>query len=210
MLQFKIIPVTPFEENCTVVWCDETGDAAIIDPGGEAEVIQKTVADLGVNVKKILITHGHLDHVGAAQQLADHYKVDIIGSDINDQFLFESLPEQCMQFGFPYVKPFLPTKWLNEGDKIELGHLTFDVLHCPGHTPGHIVFISSADKTAFVGDVLFKNSIGRTDFPRGNYQDLMHSIKQKLLPLGDDITFIPGHGPMSTFGDERKNNPYLV
>ncbi|MDF7667038.1 MBL fold metallo-hydrolase [Orbaceae bacterium ESL0727] len=209
MLQYQIIPVTSYQENCTIVWCDKTNDAAIIDPGGDAELIKKAVEKLGVKIGKILITHGHLDHVGATVELAKHYNVEIIGSGVDDEFLFNSLPEQCMQFGFPYIKPFLPNKWLNEGDTIEIGQLTLNVLHCPGHTPGHMVFICPAEKIAFVGDVLFKNSIGRTDFPRGSYTDLINSITQKLLPLGDDIAFIPGHGPMSTLGDERRHNPYL-
>lgn len=209
MLQYQIIPVTAAQQNCSIVWCDETHEAAIIDAGGEPELIKKAVEKLGVKIKKILLTHGHLDHVGAAVELAKHYQVNTIGSGIDDQFLFDSLPEQCLQFGFPYIKEFRPDYWLKDGEQIQIGRIVFDVLHCPGHTPGHMVFINFAQKLAWVGDVLFKNSIGRTDFPGGNHSDLISSIKTKLLPLGDDIAFVPGHGPMSTFGDEKQTNPFL-
>lgn len=210
MFQYQIIPVTAFQENCSIIWCDETKEAAFIDPGGEPELLKKAVEKLGVNIKQILLTHGHLDHVGAAVELAKHYDVKIIGSNQEDEFLFSGLPQQCIQFGFPYIEPFLPDYWLKEGDKIKVGNISLDVLYCPGHTPGHIVFINHSDKIAFVGDVLFNGSIGRTDFPRGNHADLISSIKHKLLPLGDDFVFVPGHGPMSSFGHERMNNPFLV
>lgn len=210
MFQYQIIPVTAFQENCSIIWCDETKEAAFIDPGGEPELLKKAVEKLGVNIKQILLTHGHLDHVGAAVELAKHYDVKIIGSNQEDEFLFSGLPHQCIQFGFPYIEPFLPDHWLKEGDKIKVGNISLDVLYCPGHTPGHIVFINHSDKIAFVGDVLFNGSIGRTDFPRGNHADLISSIKHKLLPLGDDFVFVPGHGPMSSFGHERMNNPFLV
>lgn len=209
MFQYQIIPVTAFQENCSIVWCDETNEAAFIDPGGEAELLKKAVEKLHVNITKILLTHGHLDHVGAAVELAKHFQVDIIGPSQEDEFLFDSLPQQCMTFGFPYVEPFLPSFWLKEGEKITVGNASLEVLHCPGHTPGHVVFINRVDKLAFVGDVLFKNSIGRTDFPKGNHADLIASITQKLLPLGDDIAFVSGHGPMSTFGSEKNDNPFL-
>lgn len=208
-MQFQIIPVTPFHENCSIIWCEITKDAAIIDPGGEPELLKKVVEKLGVNIKKILLTHGHLDHVGAAKELANFYQVQILGPQQEDQFLLDNLPQQCVQFGFPFSEAFRPDQWLTEQDNIPIGKVSLDVIHCPGHTPGHIVFINNTQKIAFVGDVLFNNSVGRTDFPRGNHSDLMHSIKNKLLPLGDDIQFIPGHGPMSTFGYERINNPYL-
>ncbi|MFQ1008294.1 MBL fold metallo-hydrolase [Gilliamella apicola] len=210
MFQYQIIPVTDFQENCSIVWCDETNEAAFIDPGGEPELLKKAVEKLGVNIKQILLTHGHLDHVGVAAELAKHYDVKIIGPSQEDEFLFTALPQQSMQFGFPYTESFLPDRWLKENDKIQIGNISLDVLFCPGHTPGHIVFINVKDKIAFVGDVLFKNSIGRTDFPRGNHADLISSITHKLFPLGDDFIFVPGHGPMSSFGNERMTNPFLV
>lgn len=210
MFQYQIIPVTDFQENCSIVWCDETNEAAFIDPGGEPELLKKAVEKLGVNIKQILLTHGHLDHVGVAAELAKHYDVKIIGPSQEDEFLFTALPQQSMQFGFPYTESFLPDCWLKENDKIQIGNISLDVLFCPGHTPGHIVFINLKDKIAFVGDVLFKNSIGRTDFPRGNHADLISSITHKLFPLGDDFIFVPGHGPMSSFGNERMTNPFLV
>ena len=210
MFQYQIIPVTDFQENCSIVWCDETNEAAFIDPGGEPELLKKAVEKLRVNIKQILLTHGHLDHVGVAAELAKHYDVKIIGPSQEDEFLFTALPQQSMQFGFPYTESFLPDRWLKENDKIQIGNISLDVLFCPGHTPGHIVFINLKDKIAFVGDVLFKNSIGRTDFPRGNHADLISSITHKLFPLGDDFIFVPGHGPMSSFGNERMTNPFLV
>ncbi|OCG20519.1 MBL fold metallo-hydrolase [Gilliamella sp. App4-10] len=210
MFQYQIIPVTAFQENCSIIWCDQTMEGALIDPGGEPELLKKAVEKLGVNIKQILLTHGHLDHVGAATTLAQHYNVKIIGPSQEDEFLLTNLPQQCVQFGFPYTDSFLPDRWLKEGDQIQVGNITLDVLFCPGHTPGHIVFINHLDKLAFVGDVLFKGSIGRTDFPRGNHTDLISSITNKLLPLGDDFIFVPGHGPMSSFGHERISNPYLV
>ncbi|WP_334326956.1 MBL fold metallo-hydrolase [Gilliamella apicola] len=210
MFQYQIIPVTDFQENCSIVWCDETNEAAFIDPGGEPELLKKAVEKLGVNIKQILLTHGHLDHVGVAAELAKHYDVKIIGPSQEDEFLFTALPQQSMQFGFPYTESFLPDRWLKENDKIQIGNISLDVLFCPGHTPGHIVFINLKDKIAFIGDVLFKNSIGRTDFPRGNHADLISSITHKLFPLGDDFIFVPGHGPMSSFGNERMTNPFLV
>ncbi|OCG57654.1 hypothetical protein A9G41_10505 [Gilliamella sp. Nev5-1] len=210
MFQYQIIPVTAFQENCSIIWCDQTMEGALIDPGGEPELLKKAVEKLGVNIKQILLTHGHLDHVGAATTLAQHYNVKIIGPSQEDEFLLTSLPQQCVQFGFPHTDSFLPDRWLKEGDQIQIGKITLDVLFCPGHTPGHIVFINHLDKLAFVGDVLFKGSIGRTDFPRGNHTDLIASITNKLLPLGDDFIFVPGHGPMSSFGHERISNPYLV
>ena len=210
MFQYQIIPVTAFQENCSIIWCDETNEAAFIDPGGEPELLRKAVEKLGVNIKQILLTHGHLDHVGAAVALANHYDVKIIGPSQEDEFLFSGLPQQCMQFGFPYTDSFLPDRWLTEGEQVKVGNITLDVLFCPGHTPGHIVFINTKEKIAFVGDVLFKSSIGRTDFPRGNHADLISSITNKLFPLGDDFIFVPGHGPMSSFGNERMTNPFLV
>lgn len=209
-MQFQIIPVTAFQENCSIIWCEKTMAGAIVDPGGEFELLVKAVEKLNVNITKILLTHGHLDHVGAAKVLANHYHVKIYGPQQEDKFLLDNLPQQSVQFGFPFCEAFEPDIWLQEGDIVQIGDEQLSVLHCPGHTPGHIVFIHHQQKVALVGDVLFNNSIGRTDFPRGNYTDLISSIKNKLFVLGDDITFIPGHGPTSTFGQERINNPFLV
>nr|WP_276921194.1 MBL fold metallo-hydrolase [Frischella perrara] len=210
MMQFQIIPVTAFQENCSIIWCEKTMAGAIVDPGGEFELLVKAVEKLNVNITKILLTHGHLDHVGAAKALANHYHVKIYGPQQEDKFLLDNLPQQSVQFGFPFCEAFEPDIWLQEGDIVQIGDEQLSVLHCPGHTPGHIVFIHHQQRVALVGDVIFNNSIGRTDFPRGNYTDLISSIKNKLFVLGDDITFIPGHGPTSTFGQERINNPFLV
>lgn len=209
-MQFQIIPVTAFQENCSIIWCEKTMAGAIVDPGGEFELLVKAVEKLNINITKILLTHGHLDHVGAAKALANHYHVKIYGPQQEDKFLLDNLPQQSVQFGFPFCEAFEPDIWLQEGDIVQIGDEQLSVLHCPGHTPGHIVFIHHQQKVALVGDVLFNNSIGRTDFPRGNYTDLISSIKNKLFVLGDDIMFIPGHGPTSTFGQERINNPFLV
>lgn len=209
-MQFQIIPVTAFQENCSIIWCEKTMAGTIVDPGGEFELLVKAVEKLNINITKILLTHGHLDHVGAAKALANHYHVKIYGPQQEDKFLLDNLPQQSVQFGFPFCEAFEPDIWLQEGDIVQIGDEQLSVLHCPGHTPGHIVFIHHQQKVALVGDVLFNNSIGRTDFPRGNYTDLISSIKNKLFVLGDDITFIPGHGPTSTFGQERINNPFLV
>ena len=209
-MQFQIIPVTAFQENCSIIWCEKTMAGTIVDPGGEFELLVKAVEKLNINITKILLTHGHLDHVGAAKALANHYHVKIYGPQQEDKFLLDNLPQQSVQFGFPFCEAFEPDIWLQEGDIVQIGDEQLSVLHCPGHTPGHIVFIHHQQKVALVGDVLFNNSIGRTDFPRGNYTDLISSIKNKLFVLGDDIMFIPGHGPTSTFGQERINNPFLV
>ena len=209
-MQFQIIPVTAFQENCSIIWCEKTMAGTIVDPGGEFELLVKAVEKLNVNITKILLTHGHLDHVGTAKTLANHYQVKIYGPQQEDKFLLDNLPQQSVQFGFPFCEAFEPDIWLQEGDIVQIGDEQLSVLHCPGHTPGHIVFIHHQQKVALVGDVLFNNSIGRTDFPRGNYTDLISSIKNKLFVLGDDIMFIPGHGPTSTFGQERINNPFLV
>lgn len=208
-MKYHIIPVTAFNQNCTLIWCEATQQAALVDPGGDAEKLKAEIAQQGVQLSQILLTHGHLDHVGAAAELAEYYQVPIYGPDKEDAFWFEGLPAQSRMFGFEVCLPFTPTQWLAEGDRVQVGDMSLHVLHCPGHTPGHIVFINDKARLALVGDVLFNGGVGRSDFLRGDHQALIDSIRTKLLPQGDDITFIPGHGPMSTFGAERQTNPFL-
>jgi glyoxylase-like metal-dependent hydrolase (beta-lactamase superfamily II) len=207
-MQYRIIPVTPFEQNCTLLWCEETGQAAVVDPGGDISHILSAVEECGVTLERILVTHGHIDHAGAVAELAERLSLPIEGPQREDQFWIDILPEQSMKFGFPHAHLFTPNRWLEHGDTVQFGNVTLDVLHCPGHTPGHVVFFHAPSRLAIVGDVLFKGSIGRTDFPKGDFDTLISSIRNRLWPLGDDVAFIPGHGPMSTFGDERYSNPY--
>jgi glyoxylase-like metal-dependent hydrolase (beta-lactamase superfamily II) len=208
-MKYTVIPVTPFQQNCSLIWCTRTRQGALIDPGGDIDRLLRVVAREGVTLVKLLLTHGHIDHVGAAGLLAERLGIDIEGPQREDAFLFENLPGQCAMFGFPDTAPFTPHRWLADGDRVRFGEIELDVLHCPGHTPGHIVLFQKAARLAFVGDVLFNGSIGRTDFPRGDYDSLIHSIRNKLWPLGDDVEFVPGHGPMSSFGHERLTNPYV-
>ena len=209
MIECRIVPVTPFEQNCSIVWCEKTRRAAIVDPGGDADRILAAIEQFGVVAERILLTHGHIDHVGAAAVLSKQLNVPIDGPQQADRFWLESLPQQSKMFGLSNVATFEPDRWLEDGDQIEVGEVTFEVLHTPGHTPGHIVFFQCEQRLALVGDVLFAGSIGRTDFPQGNYSALIDSIRNKLFPLGDDVTFIPGHGPTSSFGQERMHNPYV-
>lgn len=209
-MQYVIVPVTPFQQNCTVFWCPETMKGAAVDPGGDIDRILGAVADKGVTLEKILVTHGHIDHAGGVADLAERLSLPIEGPHPDDLFWIEGMPQQSKMFGFPPVRSFVPDRWLADGETVTVGTLTLEVRHCPGHTPGHVVFIHRPSKLAIVGDVLFQGSIGRTDFPKGNHGDLIASIKERLLPYGDDIAFIPGHGPMSTFGDERLYNPFLT
>ncbi|QTF08114.1 MBL fold metallo-hydrolase [Brenneria izadpanahii] len=208
-MKYQIVPVTAFSQNCTLLWCEKTLEAAIVDPGGDADKIKQAVAQAGITVKKILLTHGHLDHVGAAAELAEYYQVPILGPQIEDTFWLEGLPAQSRMFGLSDCKTLTPSRWLDEGDEVNIGDVTLAVFHCPGHTPGHIVFFDAVSRLAQVGDVIFNGGVGRSDFPRGDHQALIASIRNKLLPLGDDVTFIPGHGPISTFGQERKTNPFI-
>ncbi|QYJ80027.1 MBL fold metallo-hydrolase [Shewanella acanthi] len=209
-MKYLIIPVTPFQQNCSLIWCEKTHRAAVVDPGGNIERIQAEVAKLGLTLEKVLLTHGHIDHVGGAKQLAQLENIPIIGPHIADKFWIDNLPKQSQNFGFPHCEAFEATQYLNEGDSVTVGVQQLSVLHCPGHTPGHIAFYSAPAKLAWVGDILFRSSIGRTDFPQSNHSDLINSITQKLWPLGSDVAFIPGHGPMSTFGEEREHNPFVA
>jgi len=208
-ISYQIIPVTPFEQNCSVIWCNETKLAAVVDPGGELEKILRFITEQQLELDKILVTHAHLDHAGGTAELARKTGVPIIGPHKGDQFWIDAMPEQCQRFGF-HGEPFTPDRWLEHQDTVKLGNLKFDVAHCPGHTPGHVVFIEQSQSFAAVGDVIFKGSIGRSDFPQGNQNDLVNSIRNRLFPLGDAIQFIPGHGPMSTFGEERQTNPFVA
>ena len=204
-----IAPVTPFQQNAAIVWCDVTMRGAFVDPGGEAQRLIAAAQAQNVTIEKILLTHGHLDHAGAAAELAAHFGVAIEGPHPDEDWLLQAIPEQAGRYGMADARACTPDRWLADGDQVTVGDIAFDVVHCPGHTPGHVVFVQKDARFAFVGDVLFKGSIGRTDFPRGNYDDLIASIRDKLFPLGDDIRFLPGHGELSTFGWERKTNPYV-
>lgn len=208
-MRYAIIPVTPFEQNCTIFWCEKTRQAAVIDPGGDIDRILELLAREVLTLAKILVTHGHIDHAGGVAELAARSGVPIEGPHEEDRFWIEGMPKQSKMFGFHEVASFEPDRWLQAGDKVRFGEVELDVLHCPGHTPGHIVFYHQPSRLAQVGDVLFQGSIGRTDFPRGDYDTLISSIKERLFPLGDDVEFIPGHGPMSTLGEERRHNPFL-
>ena len=209
-IKIAIVPVTPFQQNCSIIKCEATGRGALVDPGGDIDRILEEVERLDMSPEKILLTHGHMDHCAAAGQLRDRLTLPIEGPQQEDSFWIEKLPESCQMMGVPPVDPFVPDRWLEDGDTVTVGELAFQVLHCPGHTPGHVVFLYPEQKVAWVGDVLFQGSIGRTDFPRGNHAELISSIRDKLFPLGDDISFIPGHGPTSTFGRERATNPFVA
>jgi len=209
MLQFKIIPVTKFQQNCTLFWCDETLKAAVVDPGGDLDIILAAISEEGLTLEKVLLTHAHIDHAGATKLLAEHFSVPIEGPHKEDQFWIDLIPKQKEMFGFSKADIFKPDRWLDQGDTVTFGNIELEVYFCPGHTPGHVVFFHRESRLAQVGDVIFKGSIGRTDFPRGDHTTLICSIRENLFPLGNDIRFIPGHGPMSTFGDERRNNPHV-
>ena len=208
-MKYRIIPVTPFEQNCSLIWCEKTNKGAVVDPGGDLDRILAAVEQEGVVLEKILLTHAHIDHAGATADLAEMKKLPIIGPHKGDQFWIDGLPSQASMFGFKEARTFTPDRWLEDGESVQVGDVTLSVIHCPGHTPGHVVFFDPVSRLALVGDVLFNGSIGRTDFPGGDHQTLINSITQKLFPLGDNIEFIPGHGPMSTFGNEKKFNPFV-
>jgi glyoxylase-like metal-dependent hydrolase (beta-lactamase superfamily II) len=208
-LKVTIIPVTAFAQNCSIVACTATNRAAIVDPGGEVPRIREAIDQLKVTPEKILLTHGHIDHAGGAAGLAEQLNLPIEGPDERDGFLLENLEQQGARFGITDMRNVTPTRWLVEGETVSIGDLTFNVLHVPGHTPGHLVFVSIPSRFALVGDTLFQGSVGRTDFPYGSHDELIAGIKGKLLPLGDDVTILPGHGPASTIGAERRGNGFL-
>ena len=203
-----IVPVTPLQQNCSLIWCTATNKGALIDPGGDLDKLKAAVANSGVELEKILITHGHMDHCGEAGVLAKELGLPIEGPHEADRFWISRLDEDAPRFGIN-AEVFEPDRWLVDGDTVTVGNLTLDVMHCPGHTPGHVVFVHGPSRFAIVGDVLFQGSIGRTDFPMGNHQGLLDAITGKLWPLGDETTFVPGHGPVSTFGRERASNPFV-
>lgn len=207
-MKAAIIPVTPLQQNCSLIWCTKTMKGALVDPGGDLDKLKAGVAKAGVTLEKLLVTHGHLDHCGQAGILADELGLPIEGPEEADRFWIAQLDDDGPRWNM-VAKTFEPTRWLKHGEKVSVGELELDVIHCPGHTPGHIVFYHAPSRFAIVGDVLFQGSIGRTDFPMGNHQDLIDSITQRLWPLGDDVMFIPGHGPVSTFGQERQTNQFV-
>jgi glyoxylase-like metal-dependent hydrolase (beta-lactamase superfamily II) len=204
-----IIPVTPFQQNCTLLWCETTRKAVVVDPGGDIEQILAAIEKANVKVDRIWLTHGHIDHAGGAAELRDALGVPIEGPHRADQFLLDTLVESAARFGITDARPVTPDRYLDEGDQLELGNLRFDILHCPGHSQGSVVFVEKSLRFALMGDVLFNGSIGRTDLPGGDYATLMRSINDKVLPLGDDLSFICGHGPGSTIKQERASNPFL-
>jgi glyoxylase-like metal-dependent hydrolase (beta-lactamase superfamily II) len=209
-VQVTVVPVTPFQQNCSVIRCEASGKGAVVDPGGDVDRIEDAIRASGAEIEKILLTHGHVDHAGGTAELARRLKVPVIGPHEDDRFWIEGLGRQAALFGLETGASFEPDRWLRGGDRVTVGALELEVRHCPGHTPGHVIFFEPQSRIALVGDVLFQGSIGRTDFPRGDYDTLIRSIREELLPLGDDVTFVPGHGPTSTFGHERTTNPFLV
>ena len=208
-LQYAIVTVTPYQQNCSIIKCTQTGKAAVVDPGGGVQRILNVVEEMHASLEKVILTHAHVDHCAAADVLRQSQGIPIEGPHRDDAFWLEKLPEWCRMAGIPPVEPFNPNRWLADGDRLTVGKLDFEVLHCPGHTPGHVVFYNAGQRLAWVGDVLFSGSVGRTDFPGGNHQQLISNIREKLFSLGDDVTFIPGHGPSSSFGQERRTNPFV-
>ena len=208
-MKYAIVSVTPFQQNASVLWCEQTRHAAVVDPGGDLPRILSVVEREKLILKKILLTHAHIDHAGGVAELAACLAIPIEGPHRDDQFWIDALPQQSEMFGFPQVSSFMPNRWLCDGDQVVFGEVTLTVLHCPGHTPGHVCFYHAPSQLAIVGDVLFRGSIGRSDFPRGDHAQLLASIRERLFPLGDTVRFIPGHGPMSTLGQERLHNPFV-
>lgn len=209
-LKIAIVPVTAYQQNCSILICENSKKAALVDPGGDIEQLLNALKSLEVIPEKIFITHGHIDHAGGAKELAEILRIPIEGPHKADLFWLDKLQDTAVMMRFPPARNFVPDRWLEHGDTVQFGEQTLDVIHCPGHTPGHVVFFHPESKIACVGDVLFQGSIGRTDFPQGNHQDLIDSITKRLWPLGDDVEFIPGHGPTSSFGEERRTNPFVA
>ena len=207
-IKYQLVPVTPFEQNCTILWCSETMKAAIVDPGGDIPRILAAIEQNAVLPERILVTHGHIDHAGGVAELAERLGIPVEGPQREDAFWIEGMPAQSKVYGFPGVRSFVPDRWLEQGDSVRFGNIELKVFHCPGHTPGHVVYFDEAGRLLLVGNVLFKGSIGRTDFPKGDFDTLIASIHGRLWPLGDDVAFISGHGPMSTIGFERRTNPF--
>ncbi|NLC24448.1 MAG: MBL fold metallo-hydrolase [Oxalobacter sp.] len=209
-MKFQIIPVTPFQQNCTLMWDENTNKAAVVDPGGDVAKIAAAIEQRGLTLEKVLVTHGHLDHCGGAKTLADQFGVPIEGPNEADAYLLDELAtSQTRMWGLPAGAPFIPDRWLNQGDTVTVGNETLQVFHCPGHSPGHVIFFHAPTKVAISGDVLFAGSVGRTDLPNGSFNALVKSIRENMYTLGDDVQFIPGHGPVSTIGSERRGNQYV-
>ena len=208
-MKLMVVPVTPFQQNCSILIDETSGKAVAIDPGGDLDRIDEALAASGATLEKVLLTHGHIDHCGQAAAFARRHGVMIEGPHIDDTFWIDQLPAQGARYGLGELEAFKSDRWLQQGDTVHFGNIELQVAHCPGHTPGHVVFFHPESRLAIVGDVLFQGSIGRTDFPRGNHQQLLDSIVTRLWPMGNDVSFVPGHGPMSTFGEEREDNPFV-
>lgn len=209
-IKVSIVPVTAYQQNCSILKCEETGRGAVFDPGGDVERILEAVRQMDVTLEKIILTHGHMDHCAASDVLRQQLGIPIEGPQREDDFWIGKLPQWCQMAGFPHADAFVPDRWLDDGDTVQVGAQILEVLHCPGHTPGHVVLFHRGQQLAWVGDVIFQGSIGRTDFPRGDHDQLIRSIREKLFRLGDGVTFIPGHGPTSTLGQERQTNPFVA
>ena len=209
-MQVRIVVVTPFQQNCSVFWCEETMKGAVVGPGGELDVIQSAIDESGATIDKVILTHGHVDNAAFAGDLAKKLGVPVIGPHIGDKFLIDKVAEQAASYGFGSPGPFQPDQWLDQGDVVEVGNTKLDVKHCPGHSPGSAIFHAEPFKVAIVGDVLFKGSVGRADLPGGDHDALIAAIRRELWPLGDDVAFVPGHGPVSSFGVERQTNPFVA